>query len=91
MKYPDWIGWLSSIILLVTIGRQIYKQWSEESSHGVSRWFYLGQFSAQIGFIVYSFAVKNWVFVFTNSILLLENIVGLGIVIRHKRKKSKDA
>lgn len=85
----EWIGWLSSLILLVTIGRQIYKQWSEESSHGVSRWFYVGQFSAQIGFIIYSFAVKNWVFVFTNSLLFVENLVGLAIVYYHRRRKNQ--
>jgi hypothetical protein len=91
MEYPEWIGWVSSLILLATIGRQIFKQWRENTSHGVSRWFYLGQFSAQIGFIIYSFAVRNWVFVFTNSLLLLENLAGWGIVIYHRRRKRSAA
>lgn len=83
----EWIGWLSSLILLATIGRQIFKQWKEQTSRGVSIWLYFGQFSAQIGFILYSWHVKNWVFVFTNSALLVENIAGLLIVLHHRRKE----
>lgn len=82
----EWVGWLSSLVLVATIGRQIYKQWSEEKSGGVSRWLYLGQFAAQIGFITYSWSIRNWVFVFTNSALLLENVLGLAITLRHRSR-----
>lgn len=88
MENSDWIGWLSSFLLLATIGRQIYKQWKEESSRGISKWLYLGQFSAQAGFIYYSWTVRNWVFVFTNSLLLLENLAGLVIMLHHRRRQA---
>jgi hypothetical protein len=29
------IGWVSSMLLVLTIGKQIYKQWQEESSEGL--------------------------------------------------------
>lgn len=30
------IGWASSLILILTIGKQVYKQWQDGSSEGVS-------------------------------------------------------
>ena len=80
------LGWLSSVILIATVGRQIYKQVRDGTSRGVSKWLYIGQFSAEIGFIAYSLLLKNWVFVVTNTALLLENIVGLGVVLYHRRR-----
>ena len=78
------IGWVSSVILVLTIGKQIYKQWKEESSEGVSKWLFIGQVAASAGFIVYSWLVKNWVFVVTNSMMLLSAFVGLGVVLFHR-------
>ena len=80
------IGWASSMILLATIAKQIYKQWHEESSEGVSKWLFIGQTAASAGFTVYSWLVENWVFVVTNSLLLLSALVGLGIVLHHRRR-----
>jgi len=83
------IGWVSSMILVLTISKQIYKQWREESSDGVSKWLFIGQVAASIGFTVYSWLVKNWVFVVTNSLMLLNAFVGLGIVLHHSRRSAK--
>ncbi len=83
------IGWVSSMILLLTIGKQIHKQWREESSEGVSKWLFIGQVAASIGFTIYSWLVNNWVFVVTNSLMLLSAFVGLGIVLRHRRRSPK--
>ena len=85
MRHTEWIGWIASLILVLTIAKQLYKQWHEHTSRGVSKWLYLGQFTAEIGFIVYSVLVRNWIFVFTNSALLIENLIGLGIVFKHRR------
>ncbi len=83
------IGWISSLILVLTIGKQVYKQWQEESSEGVSKWLFVGQITASLGFTVYSWLVKNWVFVVTNSVMLLNGMLGLGIVIYHRRRGQK--
>jgi MtN3 and saliva related transmembrane protein len=83
----DWIGWISSFLLVGTMARQIYKQWEENTGKGVSLWLYLGQFLAEIGFVAYSWLVKNWVFVFTNATLLLMNIFGLILLLQQKKKK----
>jgi uncharacterized protein with PQ loop repeat len=78
------IGWVSSIILLVTIGKQIHKQWHEGSSEGVSKWLFIGQMAASFGFTVYSWLVHNWVFVVTNALMMLNGLVGLWITRRQK-------
>lgn len=79
------IGWFSSFVLLLTIGNQVFKQWKSGSSEGVSRWLFVGQMVASTGFTVYSVLVHNWVFVVTNSLMLLSAVVGALIVLRHRR------
>jgi uncharacterized protein with PQ loop repeat len=78
------IGWTSSLILLATILKQIHKQWQDRTSRGVSKWLFVGQLTASIGFTVYSVMLKNWVFTVTNALLALSAVVGLLIVMRHR-------
>jgi uncharacterized protein with PQ loop repeat len=82
----EFIGWLSSFILVLTIGKQVHKQWKENRSEGVSKWLFLGQLAASLGFTVYSWLVGNWVFVVTNALMLLNGLLGLVIVLRHRRR-----
>jgi MtN3 and saliva related transmembrane protein len=82
------VGWISSLILVVTIGKQVYKQWSEGSSENVSKWLFVGQFAASLGFLVYSWMVHNWVFVFTNGFMLLNATAGLLITLYHRRREN---
>lgn len=83
------IGWASSFILLLTISKQIWKQWQEGTSKGVSKWLFIGQIAASVGFTLYSWLVSNWVFVVTNALMLLSALIGLGIVLRHRRRERK--
>ncbi len=80
------IGWASSLILVLTIAKQVYKQWHEGSSEGVSKWLFVGQISASLGFTIYSWLVRNWVFVVTNALMLINGLLGLGIVLYHRRR-----
>ncbi len=82
----DFIGWISSIILLLTLIKQVRKQWKERSAEGVSKWLFAGQTIASIGFTVYSYLVGNWVFMITNTLLTVNNLVGLGISIYFRKK-----
>ncbi len=79
------IGWLSSLVLLLTIGTQIHRQWRERTSEGVSPWLFVGQMIASAGFSVYSALVHDWVFIVTNGLMLVSAAVGLGIVLHHRR------
>jgi len=79
------IGWVSSLILVLTIGKQVFKQWQDGVSEGVSLWLFVGQMAASVGFSIYSFMLKNWVFVTTNLLTLLAGLVGLVILIHHRR------
>ena len=86
----DVIGWASSLILLLTLGKQVFKQWREGSSEGVSRWLFIGQMAASIGFTVYSWLVHNWVFVVTNGLMILNGLAGFVIVKRNRRRNGQD-
>lgn len=83
------LGWVSSFILVLTIAKQVYKQWKEETSKGVSKWLFIGQMSASLGFTVYSWLVRNWVFVATNAVMLLNGLAGLLIVFYHRRRAGR--
>jgi MtN3 and saliva related transmembrane protein len=87
----EMLGWFSSFVLVLTIGKQVYKQWQEGSSEGVSKWLFVGQLTASAGFTAYSLLVRNWVFVVTNSLMLLNGLLGLFIVLHHRRKKRAEA
>ena len=81
------VGWVSSLILVLTIAKQVYKQWQEGSSEGVSKWLFVGQMAASLGFTIYSWLVSNWVFVVTNAVMLVNGLLGLLIVLRHRRRE----
>jgi uncharacterized protein with PQ loop repeat len=81
----EWIGWLSSLVLLATIVQQLRKQWQERSSRGVSKWLFVGQTTASFGFTWYSILLGNWVFVITNAALLVSALVGCALTLRFQR------
>lgn len=71
------VGWISSLILLLTLVKQVYKQWSEANSEGISKWLFVGQLAASGGFTVYSIYTGSWVFAVTNSLLIINNVTGI--------------
>ncbi|HEX8169777.1 MAG TPA: hypothetical protein VF824_04460 [Thermoanaerobaculia bacterium] len=79
------IGWASSIVLVLTIATQVAKQWRDRTSAGVSRWLFIGQLTASLGFTIYSLLVHNWVFVVTNALMVLNGLLGYAITAHHKR------
>jgi uncharacterized protein with PQ loop repeat len=85
MNPVDAIGWFASAVLLATLSRQVYRQWRERSTQGVSKWLFIGQTTASAGFLLYSWLLDNWVFVFTNAALLVTGIVGQIIYKRNTR------
>ena len=85
------LGWVSSFILVLTIAKQVYKQWKSGTSEGVSKWLFIGQITASVGFTLYSILVGNWVFVVTNALMLVSAIIGGLIVIKHRREALRGA
>jgi|GEM_PF-1057096 len=73
---PDIVGWISTAILIATIGRQAMTQWKQRTTAGVSRWLFIGQFVASVGFVVYSLLLGNVVFVISNTFLLVIAVIG---------------
>src|SRR5918995_380143 len=84
------LGWSASAILVVTIVRQVYRQWQQGSSKGVSKWLFIGQMAASTGFLLYSWLIKDPVFIFTNALMMISAVAGLRIVLWHRRKNQDD-
>jgi len=85
----DAVGWASSVVLVLTIAKQVYKQWKTGTSEGVSIWLFIGQITASVGFTVYSWFVRNWVFVVTNAFMVLNAVAGIAIVSLHRRREAR--
>ena len=85
----DIVGWASALILILTISRQVYKQWCSRSTAGVSSWLFIGQLAASTGFVIYSYLVENWVFVATNGFMLLTAVTGQMIYRSNKRREER--
>jgi MtN3 and saliva related transmembrane protein len=76
-------------VLLATICRQVYSQWKSKATAGISRWLFIGQISASIGFIAYSYELHNWVFLFSNSAMLITAVVGEIIYVSNRQGRAK--
>jgi hypothetical protein len=59
---------------------------AQRSSQGVSKWLFVGQITASIGFVVYSYLLRNWVFVVTNVLMLLTALLGQWIYLTNKQR-----
>lgn len=80
------VGWASSLVLAVTITKQVYKQWRDRTSEGISKWLFVGQLVASVGFTAYSFSTRNWIFLTSNSFMVLTNATGLFLYFRFRDK-----
>lgn len=80
------IGWASSLILILTIAKQVHKQWRDRTAAGVSAWLFIGQLAASAGFTIYSLLLKNWVFAVTNGIMVLNGLLGYAITRRFRKR-----
>jgi MtN3 and saliva related transmembrane protein len=85
------IGWASSLILILTIAKQVHKQWRDRTSAGVSTWLFVGQLAASTGFTIYSLLLKNWVFAVTNGIMVLNGLLGYAITVRFRKRDDSTA
>jgi len=79
------VGWLSSLVLLLTLGQQVRLQWKSRESGGVSTWLFVGQLAASLGFSVYSYLLGNWVFLSTNLLLAANAGIGQWVTLRNRR------
>lgn len=76
MEAIDLLGWAATAVLIATLWRQIWKQWTVDDPEAISTWLFVGQITASVLFIAYSAATGSLVFVVTNSLILLTAIAG---------------
>ena len=58
----------------------------DQTSEGVSKWLFIGQLAASIGFTLYSYSVSNWVFAFTNGLLIINNVIGIYLYFHYRNR-----
>jgi MtN3 and saliva related transmembrane protein len=80
------VGWFGATVLLATIGRQVYTQWRDGTTSGLSRWLFIGQLTASIAFVIYSWMLGNWVFVVTNVLMLVTAALGQWVYLANRRR-----
>jgi len=85
VKPVDLLGWASSFILLLTLIRQVRTQWRTRAVAGVSKWLFVGQITASIGYTLYSFLLHNWIYVSSNIAILVTAVIGECIYLRNRR------
>jgi uncharacterized protein with PQ loop repeat len=83
------IGWTSTALLLATLIRQVYTQWKKRATTGVSKWLFIGQIAASVGFTAYSLLLHNFVFVASNAAILIVAIIGESLYIHNRRVAHK--
>lgn len=79
------MGWAASAVLIATLLHQVGVQWRERSTEGVSDWLFVGQLTASLGFLGYSWLIGNPVFVVSNGVLVLTALAGQGVYRRNRR------
>jgi uncharacterized protein with PQ loop repeat len=79
------VGWVSTALLLLTLIRQVYKEWKSGSTAGLSKWLFIGQMAASVGFIIYSWLLHNWVFIGSNAAILVVAVVGQTLFAHNRR------
>jgi predicted benzoate:H+ symporter BenE len=82
----DLVGWVSSAILVATLARQVHKQATQGNGQALSRWLFAGQIAASLGFIAYSWMLRNPVFLLTNTIILGTAIAGQWLYFRNEKR-----
>ena len=86
---PDIVGWAAAAILLATIGQQVWQQWRSGSTAGVSKWLFIGQTLASVGFTAYSAMTHSTVFTVVNAALLCSGLAGQLIYRRNRRREKR--
>lgn len=84
---PHWFGLLATAILIATLTGQTIKQWREHSTRGIARWFFLGQVSASVCFIIYSLLIHSLLFAVANLLILASALAGY-VVLRLNRRRA---
>jgi MtN3 and saliva related transmembrane protein len=83
------VGWLSNLLLLMTMSKQVHTQWKSGSSEGVSSWLFIGQLATSTGFVIYSYLLGNWVFVSSNVLLVVVALIGQWLYRRNRRSSRR--
>lgn len=57
----------------------------------MSKWLFVGQVTASVGFTIYSYLLHNWVFLCSNVALLCTAVLGQWLYWRNKKRPKTTA
>jgi predicted benzoate:H+ symporter BenE len=83
----DLVGWAASAILIATLVRQVHKQATGGNQQALSKWLFAGQIAASLGFIAYSWMLRNPIFLVSNTLILATAIAGQWLYLRNERRQ----
>jgi MtN3 and saliva related transmembrane protein len=86
MTPADAVGWSASAVLVATLLRQVHTQATGRKGHSLSRWLFVGQTVASLGFIAYSWMLRNPVFLASNLVILATAVAGQWLYLRDSRR-----
>jgi len=86
MESTDWVGWVAVLVLFATMAGQAWKQWRDRVKHGIGKWFFAGQVTSSVLFLVYSALVGNRIFLVGNALVLTAALAGGGILLWNRRR-----
>jgi MtN3 and saliva related transmembrane protein len=69
--------------------KKMTRIWDRQTSQGISKWLFVGQSMASVGFIIYSWQLRNWVFLVTNLLMLGTALFGQWIYLRNKTPEAR--
>lgn len=87
METVDLVGWSAVAVLFATMAGQAWKEWRDRVKHGISKWFFIGQVTTSVLFIVYSTMVGSTIFVVGNALVLAAAIAGGAILMYNKQRR----
>ena len=85
MNLESLVGWAASLLLFITVGSQVVKQYRERSCEGVSRFLFVGQLLASVLFLAYAVMGDNLVFIVSNAFMVATALLGQVILMRNRR------
>ena len=89
MTAADIVGWSASAILIATLFRQVHKQATRGNQQALSKWLFVGQIAASLGFIAYRWMVRNPVLLISNLLILATAVAWHWLYFRNERMHSR--
>lgn len=88
MELAQGIGWAAVATLFLTLAGQAWKQWRDQVTKGIGKFFFIGQMAASLLFLAYSAMQGDQVFVVGNAMVFTAAVAG-GAILWYNRSRRR--